>query len=114
MNPLVITGILAVVIASAYLMISFSTEQVRYSGVIEQTSTMQTERLREEAVLSIQDGQLLLENTGSVPIQIREIRLLDNDGRIILRQETDRRILSAQTLDMTDMVEPRFLEQAGP
>jgi len=90
MNPLVITGIMAMTVLVSVLMISFSDGQIRYSQTAQKVSSMQAERVREDVSVSLQDdGRLLLENTGSVPVRIVEIRVLDGDGQMVSRQRTD-------------------------
>ena len=108
MNPLVITGILAVTVASVALLISFSNEQVRYSGVIERTSTMQVERLQEDVTVGIRDGQLVLKNTGPVHVQIMEVRLIDEEGNVVMRQKVNHTILAAQSADVSSL-DPQFI-----
>jgi len=90
MNPLVITGIMAMTVLVSVLMISFSDGQIRYSQTAQKVSNMQAERVREDVSVSLQDdGLLLLENTGSVPVRIVEIRVLDGDGQVVSRQKAD-------------------------
>ena len=57
---------------------------------------MQSERLRESVLVTIQDGKLHLENTGVVPVQIREIRVMNDDGHITSQQKVDESILVSQ------------------
>ena len=109
MNPLVITGILAVTVSSVALLISFSNEQVRYSGVIEQTSSMQVERLQEDVIVGMREGQLVLKNTGPASVRIMEVRLIDGEGDVIQRQKTDYTILAAQTVSVAGL-DPQFLD----
>ncbi len=97
MNPIVILGVLAVAVASISMMISFSDEQVRYSDTTQRTAEMQAQRLQEQAAVTIQDGELRLKNMGSVPIHIREIRILDDSGFVIHTQKAETTILSSQT-----------------
>lgn len=97
MNPLVITGILAVSIASFAMMVSFSDGQIQYSNVSERVADINAQRVREDMSPSLSGGQLYLENTGSVPILVKEIRVLDDSGHIVSRQKTDVAISTAQT-----------------
>lgn len=103
MNPLVITGILAVTIASVATMLSFSNEQIRYSDTTEQISAIQAERLQENVQVGTGDGTLQLKNAGPIPVTIKEIRLLDDDGQIILRQSVDQQISAAQTGEISNL-----------
>ena len=96
MNPLVITGILAVVLVSSAMMVSFSGKQLEYSNTSEELSSMQVQRVQEELQVTVHnDGQLKLANTGPVPVRVVEVRMLDNDGNIVTRQKTDITISSS-------------------
>lgn len=101
MNPIVIVGILAVTISAAAMMISFSSQQVRYSDDVSRISDMQAQRLAEEVSVRMgPDGVLHVENTGSVPIRIKEIRVLDDSGRITSRHVTDEAVPARHTGSM--------------
>jgi len=81
---------MAMTVLVSVLMISFSDGQIRYSQTAQKVSSMQAERVREDVSVSLQDdGRLLLENTGSVPVRIVEIRVLDGNGQMVSRQRTD-------------------------
>ena len=97
MNPIVIAGIMAMAVLSSAMMISFSDGQVRHSNTAEQVSNMQAERVQERLLVTSRDGQLLLENTGSVTVHVKEIRVLDGDGQIISRQKADVAVPAAHT-----------------
>ena len=97
MNPLAIIGILVLSTASAIMMISYSNEQVQHSRTMEQISNIQSERLLENLLVDAKDGNLLLENNSPIPIHVREIRLLDDDGNVLYAQKADFSISSAQT-----------------
>ena len=97
MNPLVITGILAVTVASFAMMVSFSDEQMRHSDMSERMAEMNAQRVREDVSAVLAGEQLSLENTGPVPVLIKEIRVLDGSGHIVSRQKTDVAVSTAQT-----------------
>lgn len=96
-NPLIITGILTMAIAVTAMMLSFSTQQVQYSKTVEQASTLQAQRLAEDLEATMNGKQIQIKNTGSNSIQIKEIRILDDTGRVIITQKVDDKILSAQS-----------------
>lgn len=84
-------------VASFALMTTFSNEQVRYSQVAEETSNLQVQRLLEKLSVTIQDGQVHMKNTGSIPVQVKEIRILNNDGDVILQEKAEQTIHVSQT-----------------
>ncbi|MDA7999395.1 MAG: hypothetical protein MPI82_06035 [Nitrosopumilus sp.] len=89
MNPITIAGILAVTMASAGMMVSFSAQQVQYSQAVEQAASMQAERLQERLAVTVEGGVLLVENAGPVPVRIREIRAIDDAGLVSAAQPVD-------------------------
>ncbi len=107
MNPLVIVGVLAMTITAAAMMLSFSDDQVEYSHVTEQISSIQSERVREEVTVARDGEGIQIRNTGSIPVQIKEIRLLDAEGNIVMRQKADVRVLAAQSyvIDAPDIAD---------
>ena len=116
MNPIAIAGVLAVTVASTGLMISFSGQQVQYSQTVEQTASLQAERLQENLSVTAGGGVLFVENTGPLPVQIREIRVLDDAGHVILAQKADDTARVSQTIqpdmgaDLTEALQ-RILKQ---
>ena len=102
MNPIAIAGVLAVTMASAGLMVSFTGEQVRYSQAAGQTAALQAERLQEGLSVTAAGGALVVENTGPLPVQIREIRVVDGSGRVIATQG------SGEAVGVSQTAEPRL------
>ena len=96
-NPIVIAGIMAMAVLSSAMMISFSDGQVRHSHTAEQVSNLQAERVQERMSVTSRDGQVIFENTGSVTVHVKEIRMLDGDGQIISRQKADVAVPAAHT-----------------
>lgn len=96
MNPIVITGMLAMAVFSVALMITLSNEQVRYSHTVEAASEAQSQRLREEMAAVLAGSQVLVENTGPVRITVKEIRVLDSDGYVVHAQKADSDIAVGQ------------------
>ena len=83
MNPILITGALAVAAASAGMMASFSADHAEYARAVERASAMQSDRLREQ--LSVEagpDGGVSVFNSGTVPVTILEVRSIGPDGRV--------------------------------
>ena len=98
MNPIVITGMLAMTVSAAVMMISFSNDQIRYSESTQKISEIQTQRISEEMILTTTDsGQIEVKNTGTVPVQIREVRIIDDQGHVTFRQKADQTIFATRT-----------------
>ena len=74
MNPILVTGSLAVAAASAGMLVSFSADQAEYSRSLETASSMQSERLREQLSVERGPGGVSVRNTGTVPVTILEVR----------------------------------------
>ena len=101
MNPIVIIGIMAMTVSAGIMMISFSNDQIRYSELSGQISEMQQQRISEEiAVTASGDGLLEIKNTGHLPVQIKEIRVLNEQGHVIFRQKTDSTVLASNTITL--------------
>ncbi len=100
MNPLVIVGVVTVSLLAAGMIVSFSGDQLRYSQTAERIAEMQSERTREELDATYGDGRITLENPGSVPVHIVEIRILDDDGHMIHREKADSTIAPARGLEV--------------
>lgn len=82
MNPILITGALAVAAASAGMLASFSADHAEYSRSVERASAMQSERLREQILVEESGGKISVVNTGAVPVTVLEVRTVDGDGRV--------------------------------
>ena len=101
MNPIVIIGIMAMTVSAGIMMISFSNDQIRYSELSGQISEMQQQRISEEiAVAASDDGLLEIKNTGHLSVQIKEIRVLNEQGHVIFRQKTDSTVLASNTITL--------------
>ena len=102
MNPIVIVGILALAILTAIMMVSFSNDQVRQMHTTEKVSTIQVERLREEvsATTAKKGDHIQINNTGSIPIRLKEIRILDDNGHITYREKIDQHITASQSITL--------------
>lgn len=110
MNPLVIIGILAITISSVALMLSFSQDQIEYSQTTERVSSIQAQRLQEKITISSDlsslesdSHQLTIKNVGTIPIEIKEIRIInDTTGDVVTQYKISKRILASQsdTLDV--------------
>lgn len=83
MNPILVTGALAVAAASAGMLVSFSADHAQYSASVERASSMQSDRLREQVEVERgPGGEVRVRNTGAVPVKILEVRTIDADGRV--------------------------------
>ena len=100
MNPLVIVGVVTVSLLAAGMIVSFSGDQLRYSQTAERIAEMQSERTREELRATYEGGRISLENPGSMPVHIVEIRVLDDDGRITYREKADGTVAPARYLEV--------------
>lgn len=100
MNPIVITGMLAVAVASVAVMAELSGEQARHAAAAERMAGMHSERIREEASLSVRDGRLVVENSGTVGIRILEVRTVDDRGLIESRHPVDVAVAPAGEADL--------------
>lgn len=96
MNPIVIMGMVVVAVFFTALMLTLSDEQILYSHTVEETSEIQSQRLHEEMHAVMDRGQILVENTGSVRITVKEIRVIDDDGFVVHSQKEDFEIHVAQ------------------
>ena len=100
MNPLVIVGVVTVSLLAAGMIVSFSGDQLRYSQTAERIAGMQSERTREELDATYEDGRITLDNPGSVPVRIVEIRILDDDGHITHQKKIDDTVAPARGLEV--------------
>lgn len=97
MNPILITGALAVAAASAGMLVSFSADHAEYSSSVERASAMQSERLREQVLVERSGGKVSVMNTGTVPVTILEVRVVDEDGRVTLQEPVRVRVPAGQS-----------------
>ena len=97
MNPILVTGSLAVAAASAGMLVSFSADQAEYSRSLETASSMQSERLREQ--LSVERGPsgVSVRNTGTVPVTILEVRTVGDGGQVTSQDQVRLRIPAGQS-----------------
>ena len=97
MNPILITGALAVAAASAGMLVSFSADHAEYFRSVERASAMQSERLREQVLVEQSGGKVSVTNTGTVPVTILEVRTVDEDGRVTLQESVRVRVPAGQS-----------------
>ena len=98
MNPMLVTGVLAVAVASAAMLASFSADHAEYSRSVERASAMQSERLREQVLVERgPGGQVSVSNTGTVPVTVLEVRTVGGDGQVGAREQVRVRIPAGQS-----------------
>ena len=98
MNPILVTGSLAVAAAAAGMLVSFSADHAEYSRSVELASAMQSERVREQ--LSVErgpGGEVSVRNTGAVPVTILEVRTVGPGGQVTSQEQVRLRVPAGQS-----------------
>ena len=98
MNPILVTGSLAVAAAAAGMLVSFSADHAEYSRSVELASAAQSERLREQ--LSVErgpGGEVSVRNTGAVPVTILEVRTVGGGGQVTSQEQVRLRVPPGQS-----------------
>jgi len=95
MNPLVITGTVAIAVLASAMLATYSDLQLEHSHTSQQVSNIQAQRLQEDVSVEIRDDRIILENKGPVPVRIMEIRIIDDDGHVVAQQKSDLRVAVA-------------------
>lgn len=85
-----------VAVLSSALLMTISNGQIDHSRTLEMTAEIQSQRLQEQLQALMYNDTLLVENTGTVGILVKEIRILDENGRVIHMQKDDSYLTSTQ------------------
>ena len=97
-NPILVTGSLAVAASAAGMLVSFSADHAEYSRSVELASAAQSERIREQ--LSVErgpDGEVRVRNTGAVPVTILEVRTVGAGGQVTSQEQVRLRVPAGQS-----------------
>ena len=99
MNPLIVIPIIALIIASLGItVVTIANQQSISAETAMQISDTQNERIREDLEFALDaDGNILVENKWSDDTKILEVRVLDDNGKVIKSWIADQYITVGKT-----------------
>ncbi len=104
-NPFVAAGValLGIVVMAAIL--STSANQMQFSVTASESASIQNDKVKEsiEATLT-PDGQLNIKNDWGKITRIKEIRVVDDSGNVVLREAIDAEISSFRTSSLDPQI----------
>lgn len=111
-SPFVAVGIalLGIVVMAAIL--STSANQMQFSVTAAESASIQNDKVKEniEAKLT-KDGQLEIKNDWGKITRIKEIRVIDDDGNVVLREALDIEINSFRISNLDPQIASRISEK---
>ncbi len=104
-SPFVAAGIalLGIVVMGAIL--SASANQMQFSVTAADSIAIQNDKVKENIKVTLNpDGQLNIKNDWGKTTRIKEIRVVDDGGNIVLREVLDAEISSFRTSSLDDSI----------
>jgi len=101
-SPFVAAGVafLGIVVIAAIL--SASADQMQFSVAASESASIQNDKVKETIEVTLtRDGELEIKNDWAKTSRIKEIRVVDDSGKVVLRQPLDAEInsFSVSSLD---------------
>lgn len=113
-SPFVAAGValLGIVVMAAIL--STSANQMQFSVTASESASIQNDKVKEniEATLT-KDGQLNIKNDWGKTTRIKEIRVVDDGGNVVLRETIDAEISSFKTSSLDPQIASRISEKVN-
>ena len=99
MNPIIAIPIIALIITSLGItVVTITNQQSMSAETTMQISNAQNERIREDLEFTLDvDGNIMVENKWSDDTKILEVRVLDDDGKVIKSWIADQHITVGKT-----------------
>jgi biopolymer transport protein ExbD len=111
-SPFVAVGValLGIVVMAAIL--SASANQMQLSVTTADSISIQNDKVKENIKATItEDGQLEIKNDWVKTTRIKEIRIVDDNGNIVLREALDAEIGSFRTSSLEPQIAARISEK---
>ena len=114
-SPFVAAGVafLGIIVMAAIL--STSANQMQFSVAATESASIQNDKVKEniEATLT-KDGQLNIKNDWAKTTRIKEIRVVDDNGDIVLREALDVQIGSFSNSDLDPQIASTISQKINP
>ena len=111
-SPFVAAGVafLGIIVMAAIM--SASANQTQFSVTAADSISIQNDKVKENIKATItKDGQLEIKNDWAKTTRIKEIRVIDDNGNVILRETLDADIGSFRTSSLEPQVAARISEK---
>lgn len=113
-SPFVAAGIalLGIIVIAAIL--SASANQTQLSVTAADSITIQNDKVKENIKATLtQDGKLEIKNDWGKTTRIKEIRIVDDNGNVVLREALNTEISSFRTSSLESQAISAILQQAN-
>lgn len=114
-SPFVAAGIalLGIVVMAAIL--SASANQTQFSVTAADSISIQNDKVKENIKATLtKDGQLEIKNDWGKTSRIKEIRVVDDSGNVVLRRALDAEIGSFRASSLDDQLVSEMLQRIVP
>lgn len=113
-SPFVAAGIafLGIIVMAAIL--STSANQMQFSVAASESASIQNDKVKETIEVTLtKDGELEIKNDWTKTSKIKEIRVLDDYGNVVLREPLDAEINSFSVSSLDQQITTRILEKVN-
>ena len=111
-SPFVAAGValLGIIVMAAIL--SASANQTQFSVTAADSISIQNDKVKENIKATLtKDGQLEIKNDWAKTTRIKEIRILDDNGNVVLREALDAEIGAFRTSSLDSQAVSAILQQ---